>query len=89
MGVVVPAVVVEEPDLVAHVDQRQPAVGEGDRVQQQHPPDAELDRERVAGVEPGLEPARDAAVPLVRASPVSGLAWKRAPRANEAGKSPA
>ena len=34
-------------------------------------------------------PASEAAVPLVRASPVSGLAWKRAPRANEPGKSPA
>ena len=32
--------VVEQPELVAHVDQRQPAVGEGDRVQQQDAPHA-------------------------------------------------
>ncbi len=34
-------------------------------------------------------PASDAALPLVRASPVNGSAWKRAPRANVPGNSPA
>ena len=34
-------------------------------------------------------PASDAQVPDVRASPVRGSGWKRAPRANEPGNSPA
>ena len=85
-GVVVPAVVVAQPELVAHVDQRQAAVGEGDRVEQQHPADRELDARarRRARAPPRARPATPPSRSCARRRS-RGLAWKRAPRANEPG----
>ena len=57
-GVGLPLVVVAQPELVAHVDQRQAAVGERDRVEQQHAADGELLRELVAALERRLEPGQ-------------------------------
>ena len=72
-----PAGVVGLGELVAAPDHGDPAPARGDRVRQE---------------DPGLVVARPAAArrsPLIRWSPVSGLAWKTSPSAQEPGNVPA
>src|SRR5512133_431317 len=56
--IVLPRAVVEQAQLVAHVHERQPPVGEGDRVEQQDAAQGELERELVAALARGLEPGQ-------------------------------
>ena len=81
------AVVVAQAELVAHVDR---AAGRRGRRRSRRAGACGGRASSTAIASPAASacsrPASEAAVPLVRASPVRGSGWKRAPRANEPGE---